>query len=364
MKTKALLSLAIITGASLSLTPMMPGQQTAPAIPPDANAKMIELLQKVVLERYPESDKDKDGKINGLEWAALQQELKKRGAPPTALTPKPTEANAKYGPHERNVLDFWKADTKEPAPVLVFIHGGGFIAGSKEGVSSQAVLQCLANGVSFASINYRYTTQAIYPAPMLDGARAIQFLRSKAKEWNIDPKRIAAFGGSAGAGISMWVGFHEDLAKPDSSDPIERESSRLRCVATLGGQGTYDPLVIKEWIGMPPAQHPALISFYGVKTFEDFSKPEVRKLAEDAAAMTHLSKDDPPLFMVYNEADEPVPSDAKPGFAIHHPIFGHKLKERMDALGIENIYRHTDDKKSPPAHQAMMEWLIGKLKAE
>jgi acetyl esterase len=357
---KALTTLPLLLGLSLGASSQAPAQQSSTA----DQAKMIELLQKVVLERYPESDKDKDGKINGQEWAALQQELRKRSASPSALTPKPTEANAKYGPHERNVVDFWKAETKEPAPVLVFIHGGGFLAGSKEGASSQSILQCLANGVSFASINYRYSNQAIYPAPMLDGARAIQFLRSKAKEWNIDPQRVGAFGGSAGAGISMWVGFHDDLSKPDSSDPIERESSRLRCVATLGGQGTYDPLVIKEWIGLPPAQHPALLSLYGVKTFEDFSKPEIRKLAEDAAAMTHLTKDDPPLFMVYNEADEPVPTDAKPGFAIHHPIFGHKLKERMDSLGIENVYRHTDDKKSPPAAQAMMDWLIGKLKAE
>lgn len=336
----------------------LPAQQSSTA----DQAKMVELLQKVVLERYPESDKDKDGKISPGEWATLQQDLKKRGVAPSALAPTPTAANARYGPHERNVIDFWKADTKEPAPVLVFIHGGGFLAGSKEHIAPQSILQCLASGVSFASINYRYSSQAIYPAPMLDGARAIQFLRSKAKEWNIDPKRIGAFGGSAGAGISMWVGFHEDLAKPDSSDPIEHESSRLLCIATLGGQGTYDPLVIKEWIGMPPAQHPALLALYGVKTFEDFSKPEVRKMASDAAAMTHLTKDDPPLFMVYSEADEPVPTDAKPGFAIHHPIFGHKLKARMDELGLENIYRHTADKKSPPAPQAMMDWLIGKLK--
>lgn len=357
---KALPILPLLLGLSFGASSMARGQQSSTA----DQARMIELLQKIVLERFPESDKNKDSKIDGAEWAALQQDLKKRGVPPSALMPKPAEANARYGPHDRNVLDFWKADTKEPAPVLVYIHGGGFMAGSKELIAPQSILQCLASGVSFASINYRYTTQAMYPAPMLDGARAIQFLRSKAREWNIDPKRIGAFGGSAGAGISMWIGFHEDLAKPDSSDPIERESSRLRCVGTLGGQGTYDPLVIKEWIGMAPAQHPAFFPFYGVKTFEEFSKPEVRKLADDAAAMTHLSKDDPPLFMVYNEPDEPVPSDAKPGFAIHHPIFGHKLKERMDALGIENIYRHTEDKKSPPAPQAMMDWLIGKLKAE
>ncbi|RBP39745.1 acetyl esterase/lipase [Roseimicrobium gellanilyticum] len=353
----------------LLLLPVLGAWLSAPSSPLRAQqstttdqAKTVQLLQKEVLKRYPESDKDKDGKLSAAEWGALQLDLKKRGLPPSALAPKPAQPNARYGPHERNVLDFWKAETKEPAPVLVFIHGGGFLAGNKDHIAPQSIVQCLANGVSFASINYRYSSQAIYPAPMLDGARAIQFLRSKAKEWNIDPKRIGAFGGSAGAGISMWVGFHEDLAKPDSSDPIERESSRLLCIGTLGGQGTYDPLVIKEWIGLPPAQHPALIALYGVKTFEDFSKPEIRKLATDAAAMTHLTKDDPPLFMVYSEADERVPATAKPGFAIHHPIFGHKLKESMDSLGIENVYRHTDDKKTPAAPQAMMDWLIGKLK--
>ncbi|HSI63329.1 MAG TPA: alpha/beta hydrolase, partial [Candidatus Saccharimonadia bacterium] len=286
---KAHLSLALILSVSLGNTAALHAQQS----PSASQTKAIELLQKIILERYPEADKDKDTRISQDELRDLQVDLKKRGLGPAALGPKPTAENAKYGPHERNVIDFWKADTKEPAPVLVFIHGGGFLAGSKEGVAPHTVFQCLASGVSFASINYRYSSQAIYPAPMLDGARAIQFLRSKAKEWNIDPKRIGAFGGSAGAGISMWIGFHEDLAKPDSSDPIERESTRLRCVGTLGGQGTYDPLVIKEWIGMPPAQHPALIALYGVKTFEDFSKPEIRKLATDAAAMTHLTKDDP-----------------------------------------------------------------------
>ncbi len=58
------------------------------------------------------------------------------------------------------------------------------------------------------------------PAPQHDGARAIQFLRSKAGEWNLDPKRFAAFGGSAGTGISLWTGLHDDLADPKSSDPV------------------------------------------------------------------------------------------------------------------------------------------------
>ncbi len=358
-------ALSLLLAPSLSLHAQEPAPPpTAPPrpAPAAANTNIVELLQASILKRYPGADLDKDGRINQEELRALTGELRKQGKGMTALAPEPTMPDAKYGPHERNVMDFWKADTSGPAPVLVHIHGGGFVAGNKESIGPEAIFYCLANGVSFASINYRYTTQAIYPAPMEDGARAIQFLRSKAKEWNIDPARIGAFGGSAGAGISMWIGFHDDLAKADSSDPILRESSRLKCIGTMGGQSTYDPLVIEKWVGLPAAKHPALFKFYGVETYEDFSRPEVRKMADDAAAMTHVSKDDPPIFMVYGEADAPLPPSSPPGAGIHHPIFGHKLKERMDALGIECIYRHQDDKQSPPPALAMAEWLVKKLK--
>src|SRR5207253_11448306 len=147
----------------------------------------------------------------------------------------PTFANVKYGPHERNVLDLWQAESKQPTPVLVSIHGGGFVAGNKS-VQPQLLKDCLDSGISVAAINYRYSTQAIAPAPFQDGARAVQFLRSKAKEWNIDPKRFAATGGSAGAGISLWLGFHKDMAGAKSGDPVLRQSTRLACMVVFDGQ--------------------------------------------------------------------------------------------------------------------------------
>src|SRR4029078_9282139 len=167
----------------------------------------------------------------------------------------------------------------KPTPVLVFIHGGGFVAGNKNQGTAASITSCTWAGISFASINYRYTTQAPYPAPMLDGARAIQFLRSKAADWNIDPKRIAAYGGSAGAGISMWVAFHDDLAKSDSTDPIERQSTRLAFSGALGGQSSSTPLKTREWLGGRGWEHPAFLPFFGVKSRDEFGKPEVRKLA-------------------------------------------------------------------------------------
>lgn len=144
--------------------------------------------------------------------------------------PAPDYADVPYGPHPRNVLDLWKAKSDRPTPVVVHIHGGGFTQGDKSTVGPVLVRYCLSKGISVASINYRYSTIAPFPAPMLDGARAIQFLRMKAKEWNLDPKAFAATGGSAGAGISLWVGFHDDLADPSNADPVLRESTRLSVI--------------------------------------------------------------------------------------------------------------------------------------
>lgn len=176
----------------------------------------------------------------------------------------PTHRDVKYGPHARNVLDFWQAESKQPTPVLVSIHGGGFRSGNKS-VSPVLLKECLGSGISVAAITYRLSDQAIAPAQFHDSARAIQFLRHKAKEWNIDPKRIAATGGSAGAGLSLWLGFHDDLADPKSDDPVLRESTRLTCMAVLQGQTSYDPRFIRKLFpGKDTYKHPALAQLFGV----------------------------------------------------------------------------------------------------
>jgi acetyl esterase len=314
-----------------------------------------------LLKQFPAADTNKDGTLTAEEARAYRDQVARDRPARNAPKPAPTQANVSYGPHQRNVLDFWKAESDKPTPLLVFIHGGGFVAGSKEGANGAWIEDCLKSGISFASINYRYTTQSPYPAPMLDGARAIQFLRSKAAEWNIDPKRIGAFGGSAGAGISMWLGFKDDLAKADSADPIERQSSRLTCVGSIGGQSSYDPLQIKEWLGGRAWEHSAFKPFYAVKTNDEFEKPEVRKLAHDASVINHLTKDDAPVFFFYNEPDAPLSNESQPGTGIHHPKFAHILKEKMDALGIATVYRHATDGKQPPGQQEMIAWLKKKL---
>jgi acetyl esterase/lipase len=252
------------------------------------------------------------------------------------------DLTASYGPHERNVLDLWKAKSDKPTPLVVFIHGGGFRSGSKEALSPALLQGLLAKGISVMAINYRLSPEVSFPAHYMDSARAIQFARSKAKEWNLDPRRIGATGGSAGAGTSLWIGFHDNMADPKNADPVLRESTRLACMAVQGAQSSYDPRVIKEWVGEAAAKHPALQGFFGLKD-DELDTPKAHKRYEDASAINYLTKDDPPVYAFYSELGE-LPADARPGQGIHHINFGHKLKEKMDTLHIECTVRSREDR--------------------
>ena len=260
--------------------------------------------------------------------------------------PAPDVRNASYGPHERNVIDLYKAKSDSPTPLVIYIHGGGFRGGSKNSVSPGLIRGCREAGISVAAIQYRLTDAAPYPAAMEDSARAVQFLRSKAGEWNLDPKRFAATGGSAGAGISMWLGFRDDRADPDNEDPVARQSTRLTCIAIRGGQCSYDPRWIKEHVGGRAHEHPALRPFYGLKEGEDPLKTKrVFDLYRQASAINFVSQGDCPVWALYTEPKGDLPANARPGQGIHHPRFGVKLKEKLDPLGIECILRHRDDYK-------------------
>jgi acetyl esterase len=256
--------------------------------------------------------------------------------------PAPDVADAKYGPHERNVLDLWKAKSDAPAPLVVFIHGGGFRGGDKSNLAPGLLARCREAGLAVAAINYRLSQHAPFPAPMLDSARAVQFLRSHAADWHLDPKRVAATGGSAGAGISLWLGFHDDLADPASADPVARQSTRLSCMAVLGAQSSYDPRWIKQVVGGRAHEHPALPLFYGLKS-DELDTPRAHKLYEEASPINYVTPDDPPVFLFYTEPKGPLPPDAGPGEGIHHPRFGVALKEKLDPLKIECVLRHRDD---------------------
>ena len=274
----------------------------------------------------------------------------------TKVAVQPTIADVKYGPHERNVIDFYKAESDSPTPLVVYIHGGGFRGGSKKSLNQGALQELLAAGISVAAIQYRLVPDYPLPAAHHDSLRALQFMRSKAQEWNIDKKRIGAFGGSAGAQICMWLAFHDEMADPKSEDTLKRESSRLACVATNGGQTTMDWEWWKKWVPGYEKPHRDRAEVFG-----DLTDEELATVIKDISAQSLITKDDPPIFMSYGMApDAQVPSDAAraQGWKVHHVIFGIKLKEMMDKLGVEA------DLKYPGAqtkHESLAGFFITKL---
>jgi acetyl esterase len=269
----------------------------------------------------------------GIAMAQEKKQPAKKNAPPAPSQP-PTHPDVKYGPYARNVMDVWLAKSDKPTPVLVSIHGGGFRHGDK-GIGNRLLSECLKSGISAVAITYRFSDEAIAPAPFLDSARAIQFVRLKAKEWNIDPTKIAATGGSAGAGISLWLGFHNDLADPKNPDPVLRQSTRLTCMAVYNGQTSYDPRFLRELFpGTDTYKHTALAQLFAADPNKlDDLPAEKYKLFEECSALPHLTKDDAPALLVYGNNMDTAITDQNIG--IHHPRFGKVLKEKMDALGIE-----------------------------
>lgn len=259
-------------------------------------------------------------------------------APPETLLVDGRALDVSYGPYERNKLDFWQAEGAGARPVAVYIHGGGFVSSSKNNLNETTRDQLLNLRISVAAINYRYIKTDAMPAPMFDAARAVQFLRSKAADWNIDAQRIAAWGGSAGACIALWLAFHDDLADAASADAAERESTRLYCIAPNAGQSSLDPQWMKRWFpGGNTHLHPNLPLAFGVNSHDELSQPEVRMLIEEMSPINHVSSDDPPAYMTYSQANDSLAADAAPSAGIHHPIFGIKLQETMQASGVECI---------------------------
>lgn len=342
------------------------------------------IVSKQILKRFPQADRDGDGQLSTAEKQATLSMAANRAKRPTGNSkpqtakgqPAPTYANVKYGEHERQVFDIWLADSSKPTPLAIYIHGGGFKSGSKDKLHKKDDLsKLLKSGISVAAINYRLLTTHPLPTAHHDARRALQVMRSKAGEWNIDKERVAAFGGSAGAQICMWLAYTDEMAKPNSSDTIERESTRLTCVATAGGQTGNSPeywqkmlgpflkgksidSLAKPLNGVTDPQKVALAQ-WGASTVE-----EAKEISSRHAALNTISADDPPIFMSYGmkPTDKPPRDPAKlRGWLIHHVNLGLALKEKTDELNVE---AHLKYPGANVKYDSLVEFFVDKLRKE
>lgn len=277
---------------------------------------------------------------------------------PAAPRIAPTEANVPYGKHPKQVIDFYKAESDKPTPLVLYIHGGGWRGGSKNGAP---VAPFLSKGISVVSVEYRFTQEAVeegveppVKAPLHDAARALQFVRSKAKEWNIDKERIGATGGSAGACTSLWLAFHDDLADKESSDPVARESTRLTCAAVNGAQTSLDPKQMKQW--MPNSTYGG--HAFGLAPFAAFleGREKILPWIKEYSPYELVTKDDPAVGLYYRAA--PAMGESQPD-PTHSANFGVGLQEKCKEAGVEChlIYPGAENVKYPTFDS----FLIGKL---
>jgi len=271
-------------------------------------------------------------------WQQTDIEIGVGGESKGAISPKPTVANVAYDKHKLTQFDFWQAKGEGPRPLLIFIHGGGWYSGDKSIITPKVIPDLkvfLDKGVSVASVNYRKSPNAPLPIPVHDAAYAVQFIRHHAQKWNIDKNNIALSGGSAGGCTSMWILCHDDLADPESDDPVKHESTRVNGAAVVGGQVSIDPKVIEDWLGPQVLQHQMIYKAVGEKSSKkailNYKKHEARY--KEFSPYNHMSGDDPPLFMFFGN-DMTLPSKDS-GHGIHHPVYGVKMKEKADQLGVE-----------------------------
>jgi acetyl esterase/lipase len=266
--------------------------------------------------------------------------------------------DVKYGNHPRQVLDFYQAESDTPTPVVFYIHGGGWQGGDKK-TNPKAFLD---KGISVVAINYRYVRNGVeekveppVKASLGDAARALQFVRSKAAEWNLDKKRIGATGGSAGGCSSLWLAFHDDLADPKSEDPVARESTRLYCAAVNGAQVSLDPKELREW--MPNYRYGA--HAFGLPNIQSLieNREKVLNWIQEYSPIGHVTKDDPPIAMFYR-GEEPVVG-ASPKDPTHSAIMGVKLEERLKAVDVDVVLVHPG--RPHPKYKNSTDYLIDRL---
>lgn len=208
--------------------------------------------------------------------------------------------------HERQTLDLYlpsppavRTWLKPPAggyqtrlPLVVYIHGGGFLTGRKE---DTVPLELLSEGYAVASIGYRVSSDAKFPAQVEDCKSAIRWLRAHAAEFALDPARIGVFGESAGGYLAAMLGTTGDVKAFDVGEHLD-QSSAVQAVLDFFGPTDF---VQNAFATASPKSPEALL--IGGAILENKDK------AERANPIAYVTTDDAPFLIVHGDADKLVP---------------------------------------------------------
>ena len=227
----------------------------------------------------------------------LRQERERQGQVPDANILRDVEYVP--GGHERQKLDIYlpKERSESPAPLIIWIHGGAWRAGSKDRCPARRFLD---KGCAVASINYRLSQHAIFPAQIEDCKAAIRWLRANAGKYGFDPKRFGVWGSSAGGHLVALLGTTGDVKEFEKGQNLS-VSSRVQAVCDYFG----------------PTDFTLMSSFWTKMGHDSADSPESRLVGgpvqqnkekcRRANPITYVTKDDPPFLIVHGDKDPLVP---------------------------------------------------------
>jgi acetyl esterase/lipase len=194
--------------------------------------------------------------------------------------------------HERQTLDIAFFRSGPPRPLLVWIHGGAYAGGDK-GENRVIWGELMARGYAVATINYRLSGDAKWPAQIADCKAALRFLRARAGDYRIDPERIGVWGSSAGGHLAALVGASGGERKFDVGEHTG-QSSGARCVVDLFGPVDFERMPLRHDPNSPEAK------LWGRATVEALDR------AREASPLTYLNADTPPFLIIHGDADEVI----------------------------------------------------------
>lgn len=249
--------------------------------------------------------------------------------------------NISYGPDRKNTLDLWIADSKSNSPFVIYIHGGGFGAGSKNAAYSKnnfkRVKKLLKNNISFATIDYSFKNNEDFLFSSLnDAKRALQFLRFNSEKYNLLKDKVALMGSSAGATSSLWIGLQDDMSDKNSPDPILRESTKVSCIV---GMAAAHSLNLNRWKNMADVDEVYLKSIF--KKY--LGKMDAEKWMQRSFDENYISEvdffekmdaNDPPIF-IFNPGKNRKPKNIADFH--HNPLHAKVLKQKADSLKLKNV---------------------------
>ena len=204
------------------------------------------------------------------------------------------------GGHERQKLDLYLPEKADgPLPLIIWVHGGGWQNGNKDGCPPLHA-DYAAQGYAVASINYRLSGHAVFPAQIEDCKAAIRWLRAHAKEYSLDPQRFGVWGSSAGGHLVALIGTSGDVKEFDVGANLE-QSSRVQAVCDYFGPTDFTVFVTTPGYESHAADASPEAKLIGGAVLQNKDK------AERVNPITYVTKDDPPFLIIHGDKDPTVP---------------------------------------------------------